>query len=243
MTFLDSKDPTPRYLRLATLYRQRIQKGVWQSDTHLPTIEQLMQEFQVARVTVRQALSLLINEGLLRSGRGKGIEVIGKIDRPKFLKLETSLAEMAAVYKNDKPSLTLIDEKEKSPVYLHPEDGIAANEYRHLRRVHTRDHKPYCVISIYLSEEVFQMAPEQFRKETVIPVLMDLKKVAIKSAKQSLKISSADIEIASLLKISVNSPVAEVRRVIKDKINAVLYLGEITYRADFINFEMDLKTK
>ena len=87
------------------------------------------------------------------------------------------------------------------------------------------------------------MAPEQFRKETVIPVLMDLKKVAIKSAKQSLKISSADIEIASLLKISVNSPVAEVRRVIKDKNNAVLYLGEITYRADFINFEMDLKTK
>jgi len=243
MTFLDSKDPTPRYLRLATLYRQRIQKGAWQPNEYLPTIEQLMQEFHVARVTVRQALSLLVNEGLLRSGRGKGIEVIGTIDRPKYLKLETSLTEMAAVYKNDKPSLTLIDEKEKSPIYLHSEDGIAAPEYRHLRRVHTRDRKPYCVISIYLSEEIFQMAPTRFRTETVIPVLIDLKKVAIKSAKQSLKITSVDLEISSLLKIPVNSPAAEVRRIIQGKNNTVLYLGEITYRADFINFEMDLKTK
>ena len=87
------------------------------------------------------------------------------------------------------------------------------------------------------------MAPTRFRTETVIPVLIDLKKVAIKSAKQSLKITSVDLEISSLLKIPVNSPAAEVRRIIQGKNNTVLYLGEITYRADFINFEMDLKTK
>ena len=234
-------DPTPRYLRLATLFRQRIEKGIWRANAHLPTIEQLMTEFDVARVTVRQAIALLVSDGLLQSGRGKGIEVIGTIERPKYLKLETSLSEMAEVYRNDKPSLTLIDEKEKSAIYLLSEDGKAAPEYRHLRRVHTRNKEPYCVISIYLNEEIFQMAPSRFRKETVIPVLLDLKQVNIESAKQTLKIISADIEISSLLKIPVNSPAAEVRRVLKDKNDIVLYLGEITYRADYINFEMDLK--
>ena len=32
----------------------------------------------------------------------------------------------------------------------------------------------YCVISIYLDERVFRMAPRRFRRETVIPVLLEL---------------------------------------------------------------------
>ena len=43
-----------------------------------------------------------------------------------------------------------------------------------MRRVHSRDGEPYCVISIYLDERVFRMAPARFRRETVVPVLLEL---------------------------------------------------------------------
>lgn len=241
MTVLDLTNPTPLYLRLATLFYQRIQKGIWRQHDLLPTIEQLMQEFDVARVTVRQAINLLARDGILRSTRGKGIEVIKNIAQPKYLKLETSLSEMSAVYRTDRPSLTMIDEKSKHPIYLLPDEGIPANEYRHLRRVHTRNGEAYCVISIFLSEDIFKMKPSRFRKETVIPVLLDLDGVEIHSAKQFLKLGCADIEVSELLNVPVNSPVAEVRRLIKDKNGVVLYMGEITYKADHVNFEMDLK--
>lgn len=85
------------------------------------------------------------------------------------------------------------------------------------------------------------MAPKRFRRETVVPVLLELPKVRIARARQTLAISTADVEVAAHLNISVNAPVAEVRRVFTASDGTVLYVGEVTYRGDYIHFEMDLK--
>ena len=69
---------------------------------------------------------------------------------------------------------------------------------------------------------------------------MDLPGVAIASARQTLRISTADVELARLLTVPVGSPVAEVRRICLSPDGSVLYLGQITYRGDFIEFEMEL---
>ena len=44
------------YVQLADLFRQRILKGVWKQGDRLPSLEELAAEFEVARVTVRQAI-------------------------------------------------------------------------------------------------------------------------------------------------------------------------------------------
>ena len=110
-----------------------------------------------------------------------------------------------------------------------------------MRRVHSREGAPYCVISIYLDHRVFRMAPARFRRETVIPVLLELPRVRIARAFQTLTVSSADVEVATLVNMPVNAPVAEVRRVCVDPAGIVIYLGLVTYRGDFMRLEMDLK--
>ena len=42
-----------------------------------------------------------------------------------------------------------------------------------MRRLHSRQKQPYCVISIYLEEKIFRRSPKRFRNETVIPILND----------------------------------------------------------------------
>ena len=56
-----------------------------------------------------------------------------------------------------------------------------------------------------------------------------------------LTISTADLEVAHHLGISVNAPVAEVRRVFTGPKRRVIYLAEVTYRGDFVHVEFDLK--
>ena len=56
-----------------------------------------------------------------------------------------------------------------------------------------------------------------------------------------LTISTADLEVAHHLQINVNAPVADVRRVFTGPKRRVIYLAEVTYRADAIHVEMDLK--
>ncbi|MBU2409923.1 MAG: UTRA domain-containing protein, partial [Gammaproteobacteria bacterium] len=124
---------------------------------------------------------------------------------------------------------------------LEPEDGLPAPAYHHLRRVHASKRQPTSVISAYLDERVFALAPTRFRTELIIPVLMDLKaKIPIASARQILTISTAGADAAKALNISVSAPVAEVRRVVCSPDGTVIYLGELTYRGDFIRVEMDL---
>ena len=232
--------PIPRYVQLADVLRGRIARGQWRAGERVPTLEELTREFDVARVTVRQAVDVLSREGLLSAQQGRGTFVTASPARPSGLRLQTTLADLAEVYRHDRPQLTLIDESAAMPA-LEPGEGEAAPRYHFMRRVHSRDGERYCVISIYLDHRVFRMAPARFRRETVIPVLLDLPRVHIAQASQTLAIAAADVEAAACLGVPVNSPVAEVRRVCRDPRGTVIYLGLVTYRGDYVRLEMDLK--
>jgi GntR family transcriptional regulator len=69
---------------------------------------------------------------------------------------------------------------------------------------------------------------------------MDLKEVKIGSARQILTISTAGVEAANALNISASAPVAEIRRVFCAPDGTVIYLGELTYRGDFLRLDIDL---
>ncbi|MCK6451743.1 MAG: GntR family transcriptional regulator [Alphaproteobacteria bacterium] len=232
--------PIPRYVQLADLFRQRVAKDVWPPGSVLPSIEQLMAEFDVARVTVRQAVALLADEGLVSPQRGRGTFVTGKPGTRRRLRVETTLGDLVAMYRGDRPEHATLAEGVASPVVTE-KDGIAAPKYFHLRRVHSRNGERYCVISIYIDYRVFRRAPARFRRELALPVLTSLPGLEIASARQTLAISTADVETAGLLGIAVNAPIAEVRRVLCGPDRTVIYLAEVGYRGDYIHLEMDLK--
>ena len=62
----------PLYIQVAAVMRQRIERKQWQPGQKISTLEELEREFEVARVTVRQAIDLLREEGLLRCQQGRG---------------------------------------------------------------------------------------------------------------------------------------------------------------------------
>lgn len=230
----------PRYLQIADLMRQRIARGQWNEGSKLPSLEALVDEFGVARVTVRQAVELLSREGLVSPQQGRGTFVTAGPARAPWLKVQTSLAELAEVYRDTRPEIVNIDESMlRAP--LAPGEGTPAEQYVYMRRVHSREGQPYCVIDIYLDERIFRRHPKRFRQETVIPLLAAMKEGGIAHAHQVLTIGSADLDTARQLRVPVNAPVALVRRVFTDAAGRVIYLGNVTYRGDFIHLEMDLK--
>ena len=81
----------PLYVQLADLFRQRIVKGMWREGEMLPSLEKLVAEFGVARVTVRQAIERLTRDGLVSPQRGRGTFVTGAPQADRWLKVETTL--------------------------------------------------------------------------------------------------------------------------------------------------------
>jgi GntR family transcriptional regulator len=235
-----SNAQVPLYVQLADLFRQRIVKGVWKEGDKLPSLEKLVEEFEVARVTVRQAIERLARDGLVLPQRGRGTFVTGAPQANRWLRVETTLQNLTDVYRDTHPTILNIDESARSP-RLAETDGLPAEHYVYMRRVHSHEGRPYCVIDIYLDSAIFARHPTRFRKETVIPLLMAMPTVKIVTARQVLTISTADLEVAHHLGIPVNAPVADVRRVFTGPKRRVIYLGEVTYRGDFVHMEIDLK--
>jgi GntR family transcriptional regulator len=232
--------PIPRYVQIAELFRQRLSRGQWEPGAILPSIDTLMNEFEVSRVTIRQAVHLLAQEGLLSPERGRGTFVTEKAGRKKQLRVETTLDDLVEMYRGDIPDLLNIIESYQLPETTE-KDGIAAPKYFHMRRVHSRDGERYCVISIYIDDRVYQREPDRFRTEVILPLLTSLPGIEITKAHQTLDISTADMEVAKQLDVPVNSPVAEVRRVLGTEDGTIIYLADVTYRGDYVHLEMDLK--
>lgn len=230
---------SPLYRQVADILRQRIAKGVWGVGALVPSLGSLATEFGVGLITVRQAVSLLAQEGLVRAQRGRGTRVLARPPVHPRLRIETSLAGLADVYRTTPFELRLLEERDSAPA-LDTSEGKPAVRYHHIRRVHVREQQAISVISLWLDYDIFRITPKRFRQELIIPVLFDLARGRIAKATQTLTVSTAGPEAAHALGIAENSPVAEVRRVICDHSGTVIYVCDLTYRSGYIKWEMNL---
>ena len=65
----------PKYLQVADTLRREIAEGVFRDGQTLMTEEELRMRFDVSRQTIRQAISLLEDDGLVDRRRGSGTYV------------------------------------------------------------------------------------------------------------------------------------------------------------------------
>ena len=186
----------------------------------MPTLDDRAREFDVASITVRQALQLLKQEGLISPEQGRGTFVRAKPPTHPRMQVETSLKKLADRDHGVVLPLARMDAAQVAvPGRGQPVAGLEAR-----RR------------GAFLERDEARIVPAI----QIIPVLIDLPAVKIASARQTLTIGTAGAATAQALNISVNAPVAEIRRVFCAPDGTVIYLGELAYRGDFIRLDIDL---
>ena len=75
-----------RYGALATALRQRVLDGEWKPGQMIPSESSLAESYGVALGTIRQALGLLVQDGVLRRQHGKGTFVTRGLDSASMLR-------------------------------------------------------------------------------------------------------------------------------------------------------------
>ena len=62
---IDHDAPVTPYKQLAAILKSRIGRGDWQPNRAIPAEARLVQEYGLARTTVRRSIALLVQEGVL----------------------------------------------------------------------------------------------------------------------------------------------------------------------------------
>lgn len=237
---LYGRSAVPLYLQVAAALRRRIEDGYWQPSEKISTLQELEDEFQVARVTVRQAVEMLQNEGLVERKQGKGTFVTENVSDKRWLRLDLKWSSLVAAIKANVPKFIDVENPSETVPVLSPEEGRLAPPYVHLRSVQLREGEPYGLASVHVAKSIFDMNPKAFTTQPAISVLASMEEVEIATARQSFIIGTADTTTADLLEVALNFPTAEARLVITDRQGNVIYGAEIVYRGDCVRLDINL---
>jgi GntR family transcriptional regulator len=229
----------PLYIQVASVMRRRIETTQWVPGQKISTLVELEREFAVARVTIRQAIDILREEGLVRSQQGRGTFVAERPVSRHWFKLATSWDALVATIKNNVPKRIKVNNPPPTPI-LREDEGKLAPRYVFMRSLQFKDGQPYGIVSLHLADEIFRRAPEEFRQHPALSVLAGLRGLRIRDAHQTVVIGSADLTTAELLRIELGAPIAECRCVVLDRRGIAIYVADIIYRSDAVKLHIDL---
>ncbi|MGY2491054.1 GntR family transcriptional regulator [Cupriavidus sp. CP313] len=229
----------PKYGVLAEALRQRIARGIWPEGTCLPSLNELAEEFGVARLTARQAVQVLVQEGLLESMQGRGTYVTRGRTPIKTIEVQTTLRALADMYVRTPPEILTLDER---IVSLPPHIGTGNDRpFVRIRRVHSEGGVPYCVIAVHIDAGIFNQAAQEFRNSAAIPVLVAKYGSFIARAHQTLTVRAVDAETSTHLGVPLGAPAAYVERTFEAPGGKVLYFAEVIYRGDLVKLDIELQ--
>lgn len=75
---LDKRSHLPLYIQLKDELIKKIMDNTWEVESQIPSEKALMDEYSVGRATVREAISMLVNDGYLYKRQGIGTFVASK---------------------------------------------------------------------------------------------------------------------------------------------------------------------
>jgi GntR family transcriptional regulator len=229
----------PLYLQVASVLRQRINSGRWAEGERISTLEELEKEFDVARVTIRQAIELLHAEGLLLAQQGRGTFVSGRPAKSRWLNLATDFISLVESIRNNVLKHVFI-QRDAEPPDLAPGEGKPAEIYTFLRSVQFNSGKPFSVVNLHLDQRLFMRDSKRFTRSAALPTIMEMVDVVVTHAYQTFTIGVADPETADLLKIGLGEPTADCHLTVIDDKGVAIYVADIHYLKDCFVLRHDL---
>jgi len=238
---LYARSPQPLYLQIAAVFRSNIHSRHWRPGQQIPPLEALVEQYGVARSTVRQAFGLLEDEGLIRRARGSGTFVNEALPHTPTLLIPKNWEETVAL-SNQLGTVSLMESSADTALPDNlgmPCDQARNGRFQYLRRVHTTDAGPFCYSEVYLDSGLFRRHRTRIRSSTVAPVLDQFYGSRITQARQVLHVIEAGRESAEALHIPVSAPVAELRRYACIG-GRVVYFARLEFPFQKIRMEFDL---
>jgi GntR family transcriptional regulator len=239
--------PLPKYHQVYLVLREQLHEGRFAHG--LPGELALMQQFGVARVTVRRALEQLSGEGLITRERGRGTRPIAAAEAAaratraaatRTSRLNGLLENLISTSLN-----TSVRVLEVATVAA-PSDvaqalGLAAGAVvQKAVRVRSTREGPLSHITTWVPGDLARSFGKRELAKKPILVLLEEAGVRVGGARQTISARLADAQVAPLLGVAVGSALLAVRRLIHDEEGRPVQWLHGLYRPDRYEYQMQL---
>lgn len=228
-----TRGPIPLYYQIAQILRSQIQAQEYKPKDMLPTEDDMVRTLGVSRTTVRQALQMLLHEGLIYRIAGKGTFVsVEPFGRQGDWSIESIEGIISAGYVSKMKFLgsRTISAGDGLARSLGVAPGAEVTEFRKLQFV---DDDPFFHIIIHVPGDLAAKVPrERLEEKPVFTLIEEYCNLRIQEAHQWMAASLADGEVARHLRLKRGDPVLLVERHFIDGTGRVVEIATDHYRTD-----------
>lgn len=238
ITELDRSGPVALYLQVAEHIEREIAQRRLRPYDRLPSELELTEQFGVSRITVRQAIDLLVRRGLVVRKHGKGTFVSGPA-------LEHELHELRGIYETIQATgLSLTTRLLDFALYAPPENVAALLRARgrlmRLKRLYLVDEVPLGLIVCWLPPPAERFTFQDAESTAIYGLL---RKLGLQVNRADLTISGrpAGRRLARLLACAASAPLLVLERVSYGEGQAPHEITSFYVRSDGYRFTLRLQ--
>lgn len=231
MTSPDS--PRPAYLEIADRLREQIEARELVPGDRFPTERDLVEQFGVARMTVRHALEILQSEGLIdrRRGRSGGTFVRATPPTVQLNRVDCVIAQLAADGEDVRVETEVV-EKIFVPRYLMSQlQLMERDEVWRARRVRFFRDVPVSLVTDYVPDAIL---PHDLPPDEIAAWLVS--NTAQKH--EELKAVTANVTEQERLDVPRTQPLLKLCRTLRNAEGQIIMVSEEFLRTDQLNVEI-----
>jgi GntR family transcriptional regulator len=229
---LSRNHPLPLYYQLMQELRHRIEEGEWNPGDLIPSERELSETYGISRMTVRQAVGELVQNGLLHRDQGRGTFVAKPKIRKQLSRLTSFTEDMRARGKCPSAQMLcmeMVPARPKVAEMLHINVGqqvvlierlrLADGESVGIERAHLFFDGCEAILREDLSGSLYRLLRECFG---VVPT----------RAQEEIEADACDPQNAQILGIQPGEPVLRIRRRTLNQDQRSFEYVESVYRGD-----------
>lgn len=240
-TPVDARRPQPLWEQTADYLREAIESGVYPDGSRLPAERELCLELDVSRVTLRKALSALVDEGVLSASHGRGWYVspsatttsapsTGSGDWSNVLE---SFSETAA--RMGLVADSVVFEQRIAPASLDEAEELVVapgTPILHLGRVRRLDGVPIAVDRTRCAAHLLPRAQELDFSSASLYAELSAAGIEIARAETTIEAREADQSAANRLSMEPGRPILVMRQAAVDSSGRPVLLSAIEYSGE-----------
>ncbi|MBU6241749.1 MAG: GntR family transcriptional regulator [Acidobacteria bacterium] len=223
-----------RYQQIAEELRGRVLAGEFAAGRMLPSESELSAEFSASRVTVRRALEVLRDEGLVDARQGFGWFVAGDpLRQPlgRLATIEEQMAESGVVSERRILEFAF----ERAPKFV--TRVLSTPQVLRVKRLNMADGEPFAIVTVWCPADLGQHLS---RRDVEQSPFYELLEIPLQGATQTIGADAASDDDAKLLHVPVGSPVLRCERVTSDASGRAVLLSRHVFPGHRTEFVVDL---
>ena len=236
---VQQQSPVPLYTQIREVLRSRILDGTYQPHQQMPSEADMIAGFGVSRITVRQALSDLQNEGLIFRIHGKGTFV----SKPKAFqdlgRLQGFGEAMRGMGYETYSKVVSIRTGKPTPQVAERLQLAKGSKITELKRVRYLNREPISLDVTYLPATIgCRLAKEDLATRDVFVILENDFGMSLGHADLQIGSTVADEALAKLLRVQEGSPVLVIDRMTHTTDGQPIDYEHLYYRGDAFQYKV-----